>query len=278
MTPPVTLPDMPLWLPPLIACGISFCTSMCGISGAFILLPVQMFCFGTAHPSLSATNHLFNIMAIPAGIYRYWRERRIARPLTAALAIGTLPGALLGAAVRTYWLPDAFRFKLFAAAVLVYLGLDLIMGRTRRPIHQTTSARDCRVHTCTPAQLLSLGTVGCIVGLIAGAYGIGGGSIITTLLISRFRFSLHAVAGTTLAVSFVTSAIALVIFQIIAIWEPTTLAGPNWTLGLLLGCGGMIGMYCGARCQKFLASRALHWLLAGCIFIMAALSVITTIL
>ncbi len=36
---------------------------------------------------------------------------------------------------------------------------------------------------------------------------------------------------------------------------------PDWTLGLLLGFGGMCGMYLGARCQKFVPARCIKWIL-----------------
>lgn len=56
------------WIPPIVAFGISFFTSMGGISGAFLLLPFQMSFLGYVNPSVSATNHVFNIVAIPSGI------------------------------------------------------------------------------------------------------------------------------------------------------------------------------------------------------------------
>ncbi|MBT4507566.1 MAG: sulfite exporter TauE/SafE family protein, partial [Desulfobacula sp.] len=50
---------------------VSFFTSMGGVSGAFLLLPFQMSFLGYTSPSVSATNHVFNIVAIPSGVYRY---------------------------------------------------------------------------------------------------------------------------------------------------------------------------------------------------------------
>ena len=37
-------------------------------------------------------------------------------------------------------------------------------------------------------------------------------------------------------------------------------AAPDWRLGLLLGLGGMAGMYLGARCQKHVPATALKYL------------------
>ncbi|MFA6499933.1 MAG: sulfite exporter TauE/SafE family protein, partial [Desulfurivibrionaceae bacterium] len=84
------------WIPPLVAFAISFFTSMCGVSGAFLLLPFQMSFLGYTNPSVSATNQVFNIVAIPSGVYRYWREGRVVWPLTWIVVFGTLPGVFIG--------------------------------------------------------------------------------------------------------------------------------------------------------------------------------------
>ncbi|MEW6249927.1 MAG: sulfite exporter TauE/SafE family protein [Planctomycetota bacterium] len=123
--------EIPIWLPPLVAFVISSFTSMGGVSGAFLLLPFQMSVLGYVNPSVSATNHLFNVVAIPGGVYRYYREGRLVWPLTAAVIAGTLPGVFLGALVRVAWLPDPARFKLFAAGVLLYIGQRMVRDLVR---------------------------------------------------------------------------------------------------------------------------------------------------
>jgi len=82
-------------IPPLVAFVISFFTSMGGVSGAFLLLPFQMSFLGYTNPSVSATNQLFNVVAIPSGVYRYCKEGRMVWPLTWIVIIGTLPGVLI---------------------------------------------------------------------------------------------------------------------------------------------------------------------------------------
>jgi hypothetical protein len=114
------------WVPPAVAFCVSFCTSMGGVSGAFLLLPFQLSVLGYTAPSVSATNQVFNIVAIPSGVYRYIKERRMVWPLTYATAIGTLPGVFIGAIIRVKYLPDPKSFKLFAACVLGYIGLRLV--------------------------------------------------------------------------------------------------------------------------------------------------------
>ncbi len=136
------------WIPPLVAFGISFFTSMGGISGAFLLLPFQMSFLGYVNPSVSATNQLFNVVAVPSGVFRYWREGRMVWPLTWVVVLGTLPGVFLGAILRVAYLPDPARFKLFASAVLFYLGVkmakDLMKKRNAETRPLTTSALQCQ--------------------------------------------------------------------------------------------------------------------------------------
>jgi len=114
------------WIPPLVAFVVSFFTSMGGVSGAFLLLPFQMSFLGYTNPSVSATNQLFNIVAIPSGVYRYCKEGRMVWPLTWVVVAGTLPGVFIGAFVRIAYLPDPKDFKLFAAAVLLYIGFRMV--------------------------------------------------------------------------------------------------------------------------------------------------------
>jgi hypothetical protein len=56
------------WLPPVAAFIISFFTSMVGISGAFLLLPIQISFLGLTGPAVSATNLVFNLIAIRLGL------------------------------------------------------------------------------------------------------------------------------------------------------------------------------------------------------------------
>ena len=114
------------WIPPVVAFAISFFTSMGGVSGAFLLLPFQMSFLGYTGPSVSATNQVFNILAIPSGVYRYCREGRMVWPLTWIVITGTLPGVFIGAVLRVVCLPNPRHFKLFAAVVLLYIGLKLV--------------------------------------------------------------------------------------------------------------------------------------------------------
>ena len=112
-------------LPFLVAFGVSTVTSTAGVSGAFLLLPFQVSVLGLTGPGVTPTNHLFNVIAIPSGVYRYVREHRMVWPMAGAIVVGALPGVVLGVLIRIRLLPDARSFKAFMGGVLLLLGVRL---------------------------------------------------------------------------------------------------------------------------------------------------------
>jgi len=113
-------------VPIAVAFVVSLFTSMGGVSGAFILLPFQISVLDFSSPSVSATNFVYNIVAIPSGVYRYIREGRMAWPLAWIVIAGTLPGVFIGYYLRILYLPDPRNFKLFVGCVLLYIGGRLL--------------------------------------------------------------------------------------------------------------------------------------------------------
>ena len=129
---PVSGVETHWWVPTPVAFGISLFTSMGGVSGAVLILPFQVSVLGFVSPAVSSTNLLYNLVAIPSGVWRYVREGRMVWPLAWAIVLGTMPGMLVGAVLRLRFFPDPARFKLFAGAVLLYVGGKMPEGATLR--------------------------------------------------------------------------------------------------------------------------------------------------
>ncbi len=288
-------------VPPLVAFGVSFFASMGGISGAFLLLPFQMSVLGYTRPSVSATNQFFNVVAIPGGVYRYIKERRMVWPLTLVVAAGTLPGVFIGAFVRVVWLPDPKLFKLFVAVVLLYIGGRLVRdllfkrqaakpGKVPEPKGIVNGAprpafvvevREFSLKNIAysfqgetyRAPTLGIFALSFIVGIVGGTYGIGGGAIIAPFFVSWFRLPVHTISGATLMGTFLTSVAGVLFYMAIAPFFPQQSVSPDWLLGLLFGLGGIAGMYLGARCQKFVPAGSIKWML-GLVIVATALKYI----
>lgn len=265
-------------LPPLVAMVISFFTSMGGVSGAFLLLPFQVSYLGFVSPSVSSTNLVYNIVAIPSGVYRYIKEGRMYWPLTWVIILGTLPGVFAGYFIRVVYLPDPTRFMTFAGFVLLYIGGRLTVGLIKEAMGSVKASpvvsKDDFVkpvafsirrvefefmgerHGFSTAGMFGLALV---VGVVGGTYGIGGGAIIAPFCVAVFRLPVYAVAGSALMGTLITSVAGVIFYSIIPSTQQTS---PDWALGALFGAGGFVGVYLGARFQRFVPQVYIKIMLA----------------
>jgi len=298
------------WIPPLVALVVSFFTSMGGVSGAFLLLPFQMSVLNFTSPSVSATNFVFNIVAIPSGVYRYLKEGRMAWPLTWVVIVGTLPGVFIGYYLRVLYLPDPRSFKLFVGCVLLYIGVRLIYELTgkasagkakmkaledkfRERTKQIKDQQKSRVASGLPPEAVvktisvsfkrieyefwgerfSYSTIAMFflafaVGIIGGTYGIGGGAIIAPFCVAVFHLPVYTIAGAALMGTLITSVAGVFFYSIIPA-KAGMVTSPDWLLGFLFGAGGFIGIYLGARFQKFVPQKAIKLMLGTIIVFLA---------
>ena len=211
-----------------------------GISGAVLLLPFQVSVLGTPSPAVTPTNLLYNVVATPGALYRYWRQQQTGGRLALVLIAGTLPGVIAGSVIRVELLPGPRVFDLVVAAVLMPLGIWLAFTRPSGPLDPDRPARLIPV----PVLVILAAAVGCV----GGIYGIGGGSILAPILIGSGRRPAE-VAPAALASTFVTSVAGVITFTILSIHQHGSVA-PDWPTGIALGVGGLAGAYTGARIQS----------------------------
>jgi uncharacterized membrane protein YfcA len=310
MTFPVSGVSTNILLPPLVSMVISFFTSMGGISGAFLLLPFQMSALGYTAPSVSGTNHVYNVIAIPSGVYRYIQEGRMAWPLTWVVIAGTLPGVFIGYYLRVLYLPDPKTFKLFVGCVLLYIGFRLFkdmlfpnkaQSAAAKSLEEKFRARTAEIRKEQASKMaagipadavvktisvslkkveyefwgerFSFHTLGMFslafaVGIVGGAYGIGGGAIIAPFCVAFFRLPVYTIAGATLMGTFITSVAGSLFFSVIPATGGIS-AMPDWPLGILFGIGGFVGMYVGAKTQKFVPQKSIKVVVGAAILFLA---------
>jgi hypothetical protein len=274
------------WLPTLVAFCISSITSTGGVTGAFILLPFAVSVLGYNTPGVSPTNLLYNVVAIPSGVWRFHREGRMLWSMAWATGIGTLPGLVIGAVIRLKYLPDPRAFKLFAGLVLLYLGAKLIqdllrkakpavgngdrrIGKQNFGLKLFTYDYENETFTVTtwPIILISF-----VVGIVGGIYGIGGGAILSPYFVAIYQLPVHSIAGAMLLGTFLTSVVGVMVYIVISplIMPDQAVVMPDWFLGLSFGIGGALGVYVGARLQKFVPPRLIKLVLVIALISIAA--------
>lgn len=227
---------------------IAVVTSPAGVSGAVLLLPFQVSVLGTPSPAVTPTNLLYNVIATPGALYRYWRQGQTGGVLTRQLLIGTLPGVVAGSIVRVELLPGPRAADVIIAVVLIPLGTHLVVHRSARGPSRWAS-------------VVPLVPIAAVVGLVGGIYGIGGGSILAPILIGA-GWTSREVAPATLASTFATSVVGVATFVVLAALHGGSVA-PDWGIGVALGAGGVVGSYLGARIQPRLPEDVIRRILGG---------------
>ncbi|MGC4112331.1 MAG: sulfite exporter TauE/SafE family protein [Nocardioides sp.] len=223
-------------------------TSPVGVSGAVFMLPFQLSILAVANPAVTPTNLLYNVVAGPGALLRYRRNGQLTGPLARLLIAGTAPGVVIGAVVRVLLLPGPRAFRVVAGLVLLALGAWLIAHTLRPP-----QARQ-------PLSNPSIQALAFVVGIVGGVYGIGGGSILSPILVGS-GMAVAVVAPAALAATFVTSIIGSLAFAVLSQFAHGSIA-PDWPIGVACGLGGLAGGYVGALAQPRLPERSLRLLLA----------------
>lgn len=222
-------------------------TTPVGVSGAVFLLPVQLSVLAVPNPAVTPTNMLFNIVSIPGALARYRQRAPLRSPLTTVLLAGTLPGVVVGAIIRVFLIPGPQLFRLFVAALLFPLGVWLCLRPTRAPSGSVSRPPSNRF-----VVTLALG-----VGVVGGIYGIGGGSILSPILVGRGN-PVATVAPAALTSTFVTSIAGAATYVALALTTTGRDIAPDWTIGVISGLGGLCGGSLGAHPQPMLPEKALR--------------------
>jgi uncharacterized protein len=228
---------------------VAVVTTPAGVSGAVLLLPVQVSVLGVPSPAVTPTNLLFNLFATPSGIYRYWKlgQNPLASGLARRLLIGTLPGVVIGAVVRVEWLSGQSAFYVAAGIVLVLLGATLLLRQPK------THGAQLSFNVLPP---IAFG-----VGVIGGVYGIGGGSFLAPILLIG-GYSAYQVAPAALVSTFAASFVGVISFAILGLTSNSGASiAPDWGVGVAAGMGGIVGAYLGASIQHRIPDGRLRQLL-----------------
>ncbi|ADN51697.1 sulfite exporter TauE/SafE family protein [Vulcanisaeta distributa] len=264
----------------MAALAISFVTSQGGISGAYLLLPIQSYILSTANPVISSTNLLYNIISIPLSIHEYLRERRIAAPFTLILVIGASAGAVVGTWLRGHYLTGGYAFSYFMSAVLLALAMEIILSNALliRRVHTYETVVRCSRDKTSLVIITNKGNtyrvntillmvITLLVGIVSGTYGIGGASILSPVLMGPMGLPAYIISGPTLMVTLMVSLIGVLSYAYLGY-------PPDVINGLSMGLGGLIGIYLGTITQRRLPERHIRLTVAVATAIMGIYTIL----
>lgn len=238
----------------LMAFIVALTASQGGISGAFLMIPAQIYILGISSPIISSTNYFFNILGIPITLYRYLKEGRLLMPLTITLAISTCLGAAIGTYLRVMYIFNYGSFKYLVAAVLIILSIHLAFSiprvRFRRislnieiisvSIQRVLFKYGEEIFSFNP---LKLALISFIVGIVSGSYGIGGAAFLSPILMTFFGMPAYVITGSTLTSDLIVSLASASSYTLLRVL-------PNVVNGVCMGLGALLGIYIGTGIQR----------------------------
>jgi uncharacterized membrane protein YfcA len=268
--------DLPVNIFVILTLGLAvgFISGLFGIGGGFLMTPLLIF-LGVP-PSVAVASVSGHIAASSfSGAINYWRRRAIDLPLASTLlvggVIGTFAGVMLFTALRSGGLLD-FTIGISYVVLLSAVGSlmlsesvrAIIRSRRGRPVELRRPGSHIWLHRLPMkvrfrrsriyVSVIPVLAIGILMGFVGAVMGIGGGFMMVPMLVYILRVPTATVIGTSLVLTLVTMAAAIVMHAV-------TNHQVDPVLALFLMVGGSIGAQFGAQAGRRLRPERLRFLL-----------------
>jgi uncharacterized membrane protein YfcA len=248
--------------------GVGILIGLTGIGGGSLMTPLLVLFAGISPVVAIGTDLAYGAVTKTLGGWRHWRKGTVDLGVSMWLAVGSVPGALVGVWLLD-WLHDTYG-KGFEPVLLTSIAVALIIvaitilgralfmpklvARERHSVQQTTRTK------------VTAALIGAVLGLILGVTSVGSGALIGLALILVFQLTPHRVVGTD------------VFHAAILLW----VAGfAHWLSGnvdfALMGTiliGSLPGVWIGTQLIGHVSATVLRPVL-GCVLLGSALGVLT---
>jgi hypothetical protein len=178
--------------------GVGILIGLTGIGGGSLMTPLLVLFAGISPVVAIGTDLAYGAVTKTLGGWRHWRKGTVDLGVSKWLAVGSVPGALVGV-----WLLDllhtaygtSFEPTLLGAIAVTLLIVALtILGRAL--FMPKLVAREVEAIEQTRRTKLTAVSIGAVLGLILGVTSVGSGALIGLALILVFKLTPHRVVGT----------------------------------------------------------------------------------
>lgn len=231
----------------LIGAAVSAFGTLIGAGGGIIFVPLFLFLFDWPPALVAGTSLAIVLCNALSGTAAYVRDRKIKYDAGVQFALATVPGAVAGAALASYFSGPLFRLSF--GTLLVSIALLLFWKNLRTDAAVDESASRDFSYSVTGGILVSLA-----VGLISSIFGIGGGVIHVPAMVYLLGFPAHIATATSQFVLAVSAAVGVV--------SHSLANHVCWEYAAWFGIGALIGAQAGARLARRIRARRILLLLA----------------
>ena len=178
----------------LFGLGVGVLIGLTGIGGGSLMTPLLIL-FGGVPPTVAiGTDLAYGAVTKTLGGWRHWRKGTVDHGVSFWMALGSVPGSLLGVVLLEYVIsakPDVL--LTIISGVLLMVAVSVLI----RAVSFTDSGeRERHAVAMTGRTKAAAIVIGLLLGVLLGLTSVGSGALVGFVLILIFRLTPHRVVGT----------------------------------------------------------------------------------
>ena len=234
-----------------------------GVGGGSLMTPLLVLLFGVAPATAVGTDLLYAAITKSGGVLVHSRRSNVDWRVTALLAAGSLPAAVVTLLIVAHVAPGGLGGA--SKVITMSLGIALFLTALALVFRQRLQAwSKARLSDALPARHRGLITVltGATIGIMVSLSSVGAGAIgVTALFLLYPHIAAIRIVGSDLA-----HAVPLTLVAGIGHWW---LGSVDWTLLFTLLAGSLPGIFVGSHFASRIPERVLRSTLASMLILVA---------
>ncbi|UOF91936.1 sulfite exporter TauE/SafE family protein [Fodinisporobacter ferrooxydans] len=236
---------------------VGFLVGITGMGGGLIMTPLMIFVFGVSPSIAVGTDLVYSSITKLFGAMQHWRQQTIRFSIVKLLALGSVPGALLGVsildALRRVFSANDFQHIISDGLGITYLGLTgwMVWNMVRkRNAENDVSIR--AAYARDPGRqkrhTVLLGFVG---GMLVGLTSVGSGTVFMAALLVMYPLPAAQLVGTDILQAVIVTGTAGL--------AHAAIGNVNIHMVLQLLLGSIPGILMGSRISKKIPDAAIRF-------------------
>lgn len=256
--------------------------SLVGIGGGIIIVPTLVY-LGVENDLLQGitpqiaigTSSLILIITGLSSTLGYLKTKQVDVKNGSIFLFGLLPGSLIGSILSRFLTLDSF--NLYFGVFLIFVAVLLMIRNNIEPMKMFNKPKYERTyvdgygrtyHYSVPPVLAFIATL--FIGILTSLFGIGGGALMTPLMLIVFRFPPHVAVGTSMMMIFFSSVMSSV--------GHIAQGHVAWVYSIVLIISSYIGAKIGVKVNQSIKSNTVVMLLRTVMLIMGLYLIIKSFL
>ena len=292
---------VPLWHLVWMGFWTGYLMAIVGEASGIFSLPYSMSILQFTTVSVSPTSLITTFLNPFGALLGYWRGKQWNLDLALWLCIGALLGSPFGPFIRVYLLDDPDPFKAVVGVILFLMSAHLWLQITPWYLRRTERQRafkeafdrvtrervvageapsglpdGVRIRTLHRSWTrLTIGywdqtqsfnpplmvIIGFTVGVVASALGVGGGFMLVPIMVTFFGMPMYVLVAASVPFVILLSVTGLIAYTVTLPLLTGVSASPDWSFGLFVASGAILGAWLGAKTQKFIPETYLKSML-----------------